>query len=299
MRGTLFLIAGIAIAALAPVGCGDSGSGSQFGDGTPDNGDASDDGSTAPPPPVLGGNDGSAGDTGTGGVVANITSMRIAPADATITETLPGAATQSYRVLAVLNGKGPEVDITARSVFYVPDNYLVGGFPANGGPLFTTSTTSPRGGKLTVQAQAANSDGTITTATTSLTVKLVTTLGSPNNTPPLPQNPGGLFTGNPTPARAPGLFYPNDNVMLPPNLHRLEVHWQTGNAANTLFEISWNSAFGSIVYYSRCGTTIPGGCGFELDNAGYTYVAESNRGGAPVQLKIRGTDDTGTAFGES
>ncbi len=131
MRGTLLLLAGLTLAAAAPIGCGSSGDPATFVDPNADggNGDGSSSGNP-PPPPDLTGTDGSTGDGSSGGVIANITSARIDPADATITLAPPATGTQAYRVLAVLNGGGPEVDITARSVFYVPDNYLVGGFPA-------------------------------------------------------------------------------------------------------------------------------------------------------------------------
>ena len=34
--------------------------------------------------------------------------------------------------------------------------------------------------------------------------------------------------------RSPQLVYPNNGVMLPPNIQSLEVHWKPGAAANTL-----------------------------------------------------------------
>jgi hypothetical protein len=51
------------------------------------------------------------------------------------------------------------VDVTSRFVFYVPDNYLVGGFPADGSPTFSTrvpkvaSDPPQRGGKLTAPSR--------------------------------------------------------------------------------------------------------------------------------------------------
>ena len=75
MRGTFVLIAGLAIAAIAPIGCGDSGGGSQFPDGDADGGGSS--GSSGNPPPDLGGTDGSTGGDSGPGAIANITSARI------------------------------------------------------------------------------------------------------------------------------------------------------------------------------------------------------------------------------
>lgn len=236
------------------------------------------------------------------------TSIRIEPADAVITVGGGQVATQAYKVFGKVNGEGTEQDITKRVVFYVPDNFLVGGFPLDGGPLFSTrlpaNANDPpqRGGKLTVEAIAANSTGTLT-AKTSLTVKLRSELTSPIAGQTLPANPASKFQGAPVAARKPQLVYPNDGTMLPPNLRRLDIQWRRGNNDNQLFEVSLKSESAEIVYYSRCGggapTYLADACAFELDETGYGQLAESNRGAGPVKLRIRGTNDDGTAFGES
>ncbi|MBX3187309.1 MAG: hypothetical protein KF819_09845 [Labilithrix sp.] len=294
MRNSLFLL--LALSAAVPVAaCGSEGA----GDGAPPlpgddpNGDGSGFGSSG------GGANGSAQDLEVG-------SMRIEPPDAVLTVTAGSTVTQAYKVFAKVKGAANESDVTSRVVFYVPDNYLVGGFPLDGGSLFTsrlpaTANDPPqRGGKLTVEATASNAAGPVK-VTTSLTVKLTAILESPNGA--VPANPASKFGGAVDAARKPVIVYPNDGVMLPPNLRRLDVHWRRGNASNELFEVRFTSAAADIAYYSRCGSGAglngADACAFELDGAGYGYLAESNRGAGPVTLRIRATDDAGTSVGES
>ena len=58
--------------------------------------------------------------------------------------------------------------------------------------------------------------------------------------------------------RAPDLVYPNDGVLLPPNLGRLEFHFKPG-AGNTLFELSFANPVTDVKVYLRC-TALNGGC---------------------------------------
>ena len=249
-----------------------------------------------------------------------ITAMHVEPADAVLTTTPGKSVTQAYKVMGTVQGSTDEIDLTDRAVFYVPDNYLVGGFPLNGSPTFTSRLADPmkaddppqRGGKLTVQAQAALSDGGILTATTSLTVNVNGATspadGGPLASPAIPSNAADQFTGTADPGRAPTLVYPNDGTMLPPNLKRLEVHFTPHAASDTkLYDVWFKGPTSEIHYYTRCAAdsaSYTGGCVLELDETAYALVAESNKGQGPVQLKVRGSDETavdgGTAhFGES
>jgi len=254
----------------------------------------------------------------------------IVPADSVLSVNAGSQATQAYQVLATIDGSGPEVDVTSRFVFYVPDNYLVGGFPANGDPTFTSrlpsAATDPpqQGGRLTVRAQATNADNTLVTVTTSLTIRLLATLAGSGGSA-VPANAQTLFgdwvdggapdsgvadasptTMVPNPTRAPTVFYPNDGVMLPPNLKQLEVHWQPGSSQNTLYRVSFESAATDVTYYVRCGGPtialpglVSGACALQLDPAGYGYLAQSNAGQGVVTLTVAGADDSGTGYGIS
>ncbi len=242
----------------------------------------------------------------------NIEKFRIEPENAVVTVKVGASVAQTFHAFATMKGSVKEVDITDRTVFYVPDNYLVGGFPLDGAPLFTSrlpmkaDDPPQRGGVVTVQAQAANSEGDASSVSTSLTVQLVGALTPPansaQNSPTLPATPETHFQGTANAANAPQLVYPNDGTLLPPNLGTLEVHFKRGNAANSLFEIAFTSKSSDIRFYTRCASDAAlfeaGACSYTLDQDTYAYVADSNRGVGPVELAVRGSNESG-AFGES
>jgi hypothetical protein len=306
MRLNVLLVAalGAALGASVVNGCGSSGS-SDNGKGT----------STGDGGPVFTGSSPDGGDDG-GGVGHVLSSVHIVPANAKLVVQAGQSASLPYTVMGVVDGAPGEVDVTSRFVFYVPDNYLVGGFPSTGAPLFTTrlpaTPTDPpqRGGVLTVQAQALNPGNVPLTITTPLTVELdaqFSNVGDADAGVPdggVPSNAPMIFASAPVDAsRSPTLEYPNNGTMLPPNLRLLDVHWLPGSPSNTLYRISFTSAQSQITYYSRCGTIggilTPGSCGFQLDETGFGYLAQSNAGAGNVTLSISGTDDSGTGVGTS
>jgi hypothetical protein len=250
---------------------------------------------------------GSAVDTEPADASQNIATMRIDPVDSVLVVERGQIATVSFRAFATMQVGGAELELTARTVFHVSDDYLVGNFPADGSSLFSTrlptiSTDPPqRGGVVTIQAQAAGTDQTITTVTTRLTVKIIDTgaavPGSPGATPAIPSDPGSAFTGIDSATLAPTLVYPNDGVLLPPNMRQLEVHFLPGSQAGELYEISLLSDFSEYRYYTRCYADptkfLAGACAFEIDPDTVDVIAESNRGTGPVMLALRGTDEAG------
>ncbi len=60
------------------------------------------------------------------GVPQDIATMRIDPADSVLVVQRGQSATVSFRAFATMQAGGGEVEITDRTVFYVPDNYLGG-----------------------------------------------------------------------------------------------------------------------------------------------------------------------------
>jgi len=244
-------------------------------------------------------------------VQQNIATMRIDPEDKVIVLERGQGTTVSFRAFATMEGSTTEVEITDRTVFFVPDNYLVGKFPDDGSSLFTTYLPAPptdpnnppapqRGGKVTIQAKAANTQNPVTTVTTTLTVTIIDSGqpadGSPAATPAIPSDPGTAFTGTDSATLAPTLVYPNDQVLLPPNMQQIEVHFLPAKTA-TLYEISLLSTFSEYRYYARCYADpkkfLAGSCAFEFDADTVNIIAESNRGTDPVTLMVRGTDENG------
>ena len=123
MRLTLGLMLALGSAAFLPLACGDSSSDSGFQDGT-----RSDD-QTGTSGGIIGGSSGSSGSHAGSAQDVDAASLRIEPANAVIDVLGGQKASKAYKVFAKLKGTANEIDITSRSVFYVPDNYLVGGFP--------------------------------------------------------------------------------------------------------------------------------------------------------------------------
>jgi len=117
----------------------------------------------------------------------------------------------------------------------------------------------------------------------------------------LPSNPGDFFTGAPSEAHAPLLVYPNDGVLVPPNLRDLEFHFRRGHPDNTLFELRFQSALTDIRVQLRCHlpadveppSGVNDGCIYLPSATVWHWLAETNRGGDPIQVTLRATDDSG------
>lgn len=292
----------LALAVAGFLACGTDPEG--FDDGAQNGGNRGDGGG-----PSIGAGTGG-GDSGRqpGGKNIDVASMRVDPPDAVLALAAGVAVTQPYKLLGKYAGEAAEVDLTSRAVFYVPDNYLVGGFPLDGGPTFTSrvpaAPTDPpqRGGKLSVRASIANTDG-VHDATTSLTLHMSGTFNAPGDAGNVPADAATRFGGTVSDARQPVLAYPNDGTMLPPNLRRLEVHWKAAGDGANLYEISFRSAAADVTYYARCGSVWGGSgssCAFELDETGYNALAYSNAGQGPVTLQIKATkDDEAATYGQS
>lgn len=228
-----------------------------------------------------------------GDELAGLTSLRLEPAEQTLEVTEKQSATASYKAF----GQFPdgERELTDKVVFSL-ENSGVGGFA---GAAF--SSTPGRGGDTKVFATLNTATAPVS-ASGHLVVHLSATVKVDPPTgmgTPLPADPGKSFQGTPTASRAPQLVYPNDGVMLPPNIQSLEVHYKPGAAQNTLFQVSFTSPSTTVTTYTRCGAMVNGGCIFNVDPITYAYVASSNAGAGPVAVRVRGSDDTGTGFGES
>jgi hypothetical protein len=237
---------------------------------------------------------GGVGGGGTAGATAppplpGVVSLRIDPPNATVAVQLGRPAMQAFRAFGK-NASGADTDVTASVSWSVDRSALV---PMIVGGLATTSDTL--GGVVQVGATA----GTVTGLAT-LTIKLTATnvATGAGATPPLPATPAQAFAGPADTTRAPQLVYPNDGVLLPPNLSGVEVHFRPGSTANTLFEIGFANGNTDVRVYTRC-VTLADGCVYRPDAAVWPQVAETNRGAGAVTVTVRGTDDTGTGVGAS
>jgi Tol biopolymer transport system component len=231
------------------------------------------------------GGSGGGGSGGSGGAPAipGLLSIAVAPADQTLVIDGNTPASATYTATGTF-GDGHQEDITARVSFRLGDPGL-GTFAA---ARFTSA--SDRGGRTTVIADAGSIEGLA-----ALALQLRQRATDPASTN-LPADPASGFGGAVDPARAPQLVYPNDGVLLPPNLGRLEIHFRPGTS-NTLFELHFANALTDVTVYLRCANPLGGGCIYQPTATVWNWVAETNRGGDPVTLSLRGTDDAGSAVG--
>ena len=217
---------------------------------------------------------------GGGQPIAGLTSLIINPADAVLVTDGVTAATRDYQVMGRFSD-GHSEDVTARVVLKLSDATLGNFSQAH----FTSSVT--RSGVAKVTAEAG-----MVSAETGLTVKLVknvidTASSAPDDAPT-------RFMATENPAKAPEIVYPNEGTMFPPNLQKLEIHFQPG--PNELFELTFLSPVTELKVYLRC-TTLGAGCVYKPSTDIWNWVAYSNRGGKDVELIIKGTDAAGTYVG--
>ena len=274
LRNTL-RVAAVAIAASAAVGCGFKPS-------------------AVPPTTGTGGTTTIDGGLGTGGAGATMmktgpSSLTITPTTATMMVTNSGPPqTQQFTVSGQVNGQ--TVDLTTQVLYAASPNGVVT-IDKNG----LATSTGTRGGVVTVTA----SSGAVSAVAT-LTVYYTFTGADPGMTGSVPTDPSSIFTttDNDT-ARSPGLVYPNDGVLFPPNITGIEIHFTPG-ANNTLFEVSLSGKYATVNAFVRCvAPSGISGCIYQPDAGLWSAISTGNAGQGDVSLVVRGTDDTGTSVGDS
>jgi hypothetical protein len=218
-----------------------------------------------------------------------ITSLRIEPPLATVTVQMGVPAMQQFRAFGKM-ADGTETDVSTRITWTVNRRTLV---PSIVNGLAQTSATA--GGAVNVFAQNGSTSGS---ATLMIRFSAVNLVAGGGNVPPLPADPGHSFASTSDDTRAPQLVYPNDGVLVPPNLNGIEVHYRRGSAMNALFEIAFASESTDVRVYTRC-EPLEDGCVYRPDATVWRQIAETNRGLSGVTVNVRGTDDAGTGVGKS
>jgi hypothetical protein len=238
-----------------------------------------------------GGLSGNTGSGGSGGhIIDGLTSLSISPTSATLSITAGGPAkTQQYTVMGIVNGH--QQNVTNQVGYSASLNGIVS---VNGNGLATTL-----GGGGGVVAITATANGLSATAT--LTVQYDFTGADPGPVGQgVPPNSSTIFsTTKNDSSRAPTLVYPNDNVLFPPNITGIEIHFQPGNN-NTLFEVSFQGKVSTVNAFIRCmAPSGINGCIYLPDPTLWSAVAISNAGQQQVTVTVRGTDDSGSSVGNS
>jgi hypothetical protein len=212
-----------------------------------------------------GGNHGGDGGGGPG-------TIRVEPANLEVS-TSPGAPAEIDYSAIYTNEDGTEEDITNEATW----SLVAPTFGTFSGSHLTTSDNV--GGRTVVRAAARGTWGE-----TDLTIRLSTVVIGPGADAGSP----GKFIGSTDPSRAPTLIYPDDGVLVPPNLNELEFHFMPG-AGNTLFELAFVGAAIDLRIYFTC-QPIGSGCGFTPDESTWTILADAQRGETAATWTLRGVD---------
>ncbi|HEY4240278.1 MAG TPA: hypothetical protein VGM88_10695 [Kofleriaceae bacterium] len=226
-----------------------------------------------------------AGDDGSGSL-DGLVSIEVKPADAVLVIGNGVAATEDYHAIGTFQD-GSVTDITG-SVAFSLQNQVLGSFDT----AATLTTTVNLGGQTQVLASANSISGA-----TGVTIQLQESYTDPGSTG-LPTDPSQSFTGPADPTRAPTLVYPNDGVLLPPNLGKLEFHFLPG-AGNTVFALHFKNAVVDLTVYLGCTNPTNGGCIYQPDDTVWQWLSQSNRGGDAVMWSIDGADAASTGVGSS
>ncbi len=214
-----------------------------------------------------------------------IVEITVTPADQVLVIDGTEPATAAYTAMGRFED-GHTEDITDRVGFQLADATL-GAFL---GRDFKSALT--HGGRTKVVAGYAG-----VTGETGLTLVMRQRYADPAATN-LPTDPAAPFTGPTDAARTPDVVYPNNGVLLPPNLSLLEVHYLPG-ANNTLFEITFENTVTDVKVYTRCTLPMNNGCIYTPDATVWRWIADTNRGGDTLKVRTRATDDAGTGVGTS
>jgi hypothetical protein len=220
--------------------------------------------------------------------------LRIEPALAMVAIQNGAPATARFRALATVAGR--ETDVTDEATAtWTSDNPALATVDATG-----AATTGTRfGGETSIRVAW---QGRAASARLRVRFVLQTSVPPPAGAAALPPAPAQALAGPADATRAPELVYPNDGVLLPPNLFEIEVHFRPGAAANTLFEVGFANALTDVRAYTRCapvGDAIDPGCLYAPTREVWTGLAETNRGADALTLTVRATDDAGAGVGAS
>ena len=211
----------------------------------------------------------------------------VTPGDVTLTMDQGKPAQQAYRAYGYFDAAPPDggqatpppggVEITDRVTWSVA-NPSMGQFSGS-----TLRTEVSIGGKTSPASQ-----GGITEI--KATYKEVTGRGSLRVvyrqsvlSPKAPANSASRFGGPVSPGRTPKIVYPHHGVLLPPNLHQLELQWDKGSG-NDLFLVKLQSPLMELKLYTTWNT-------YNLTGDLFRAVAGTNREGQ-VTVQVQGTSAT-------
>ena len=190
---------------------------------------------------------------------------------------------------------GSNSDVSAGATWSVED----AGLGHMSGSTFCPSTST--GGSTHVRASYALPDGGFVVGRARVNLREHVQIGT--GCSDCPSFPGG---GAPPCAggAAPSLVYPPDGVLLPPNMNVLEIQFMPGQG-NDLFEVVFRNDVIDLRVEMRCNAVTSsrqqatGGCAYPLDETVWSHLVQTNRGGDPVKVSVRGAPGTATCASAS
>ncbi len=189
--------------------------------------------------------------------------------------TIMGAPVEvDYQAFRVEAG-GAMTDVTAMATF------TIGGLGTFTGSHFTSGTD--RGGIATVIATVGASSGN-----TMITLHLNRDIVDPS----APSDAPTMFGGTPDASAAPAFVYPDDGVMIPPNLERFELHFRPVSGT-TLFRMDLSTGPVELRIFFGCQEPVGGGCIYTPDHDTWGAIAAAARGLGPVTYTLTATDGAG------
>ncbi len=177
------------------------------------------------------------------------------------------------------------------------------------------SRGEPPTGGSPVDAGSADDAGNSVDATDPCGPGAICFLPIDGSHPDAPQDARGVFTAPdcagctfppltapacPSSAPAIKIAYPNNGVLVPPNMNALSIQWTPFGGGYTAFEVDFANVLTDLRVITRCRTqtsdtsepSLPsGGCALDVPQAAWTLLATANRGVAPVVVTVRGTTD--------
>ena len=231
--------------------------------------------------------------------VPTIGSITIDPSDVTL-DLVQGQPPPTQAFTVTYHPSSGDKDVTGQCTYVVSDMTL-GAMNLN---VFTAGTD--HGGTTTLIASFTDPSGQQQTALAMIHIRVHGTFQGPD----CMGGGCGMFPPDNAPQCTatnitPQIYYPNDGVLLPPNMEVVAVHFTPfpgGPPAVPIqeFEIDFENKNTDVRVVTKCSTqlmdtatppTATGGCEYKLDPTVWDFIAKSNRGGDAVKITVRATTD--------
>jgi hypothetical protein len=231
--------------------------------------------------------------------VPTIGSITIDPSDVTL-DLVQGQPPPTQAFTVTYHPSSGDMDVSGQCTYVLTDTTL-GAMNLN---LFTAA--SDHGGTTQLIASFTDPSGQQQTALATIHIRVHGTFQGPD----CMGGGCGMFPPDNAPQCTatnitPQIYYPNDGVLLPPNMEVVAVHFTPfpgGPPAVPIqeFEIDFENANTDVRVLTKCSTqlmdtatpsTATGGCEYKLDQTVWDFIAKSNRGGDAVKITVRATTD--------